>query len=1126
MEGPIAINTGPSDSSLWRDVCLASAWFDRARTQFSASTTAISSTSSSPSLSQINGQHQIITPNLELTSSSAEKALSLYQSCYRRVRKRSIRFAPPSAGTTTTSGTTPSPGSSSRKKLTGTTTMALQNSKSFTINLELRMAQILRFLALVHTTKNMHAPTVMDNEDAIANLDVAIKFHDSAVSLLVGVFDDTEGGDDDYAEEEADHAMGDTMGLAEGKEDMEPQGDMSASAISEDDSQGRGDFILLSIRVPYNAKLSEHFKSTSKTNDASASPAASITTTQTIKATFLLPSEDQRVRAIAVSLNALAQLHAKCGDDRAAMDAYREALEILRAATEEGRNDDEFDDDDGFMGGDEGWSEAYSGHSGVARRGGKSREGSLTPSRSEADLASTLMNVGNFHLRRDELDAALNAYSTVWALYTGNSMEGSISSHVHPSTPSSSGLSLPGLKKSPHFAPMAQSNSLGALVALNNLGIVHERRGELNDALSCHDHVRRVRIEILGKDHHDVANAFINLGNCHQRLQDWDNASRAYEEAILIYRKTLRQQQQSSNKTDNVVESLGESRLYRSLAGALRNSGTCFWKQRQLSESMVRLHEAVEMEQETISCLLKSGTMASGYYEGVQQSNESMAQLLGFLGCLYMEEQHTQMKLESFDCAEDAFKKAIEIYRNLGYSEHHPSFVWARKNLDVVMMMAERHRNPPPPPSTPPPVKRRTPPPTISNADEVDSVDLDEIVASKDDEDSVFSGVEDDVDSKELDEFLSSSSQNDEREVQPAPRPNSTLVDATANHEHIPSFDGMCYHSFTRLVFSRMIDFVRNLLFLFLFFTEEVDLDEGFGNIEIVSGEGEADLQISKPKALSYEHRNNSTSLFSEHSQQDRQVSLHSNNDNLNYYEENVRTQKVHYGNESIEAGRALVELAQHYWERNDRVTATELFTEAHAVFQKMLGDCKEVAMILKALGDINKDDGKPDAAKHLYMEALEIELDVHGHYLPQTLNAIGVLCLEEDDFRSAMEYHRRALQIQKKKSTSSTPPQSKYEMYETLVRIGNVYYSERNNLTNIRSKGVDYKEFIQSGFLGWIANAHEMRGEYVTALQFYEESLQISMIKDTKESKKETALTLNRLGSLSRELGRYDEVS
>jgi hypothetical protein len=79
------------------------------------------------------------------------------------------------------------------------------------------------------------------------------------------------------------------------------------------------------------------------------------------------------------------------------------------------------------------------------------------------------------------------------------------------------------------------------------------------------------------------------------------------------------------------------------------------------------------------------------------------------------------------------------------------------------------------------------------------------------------------------------------------------------------------------------------------------------------------------------------------------------------------------------------------------------------------------------------------------------------------------------------MDFHRKALQIQKK---SDPGGRSKYETYETLVNIGNVYYSERNNFSNIRSNGVDYREFIESGFLSWIALAHDTRGEYVKSIQ------------------------------------------
>lgn len=193
----------------------------------------------------------------------------------------------------------------------------------------------------------------------------------------------------------------------------------------------------------------------------------------------------------------------------------------------------------------------------------------------------------------------------------------------------------------------------------------------------------------------------------------------------------------------------------------------------------------------------------------------------------------------------------------------------------------------------------------------------------------------------------------------------------------------------------------------------------------------------------------------------------------------------------NLDAARAFVTSAEDLWKKGDRSAATEHFTIAHSMYIAQLGDednIKEVAMVLKKLGDLNQEDGALDAAMELYSEALEMELTAHGQHLPQTLNAAGVVCLRQDDFRSAMDFHRRALQIQKKSQgvggAGDAGGQSKYDTYETLVNIGNVYYSERNNFSNIRSNGVDYREFIESGFLSWIALAHDMRGEYVKSIQ------------------------------------------
>jgi tetratricopeptide (TPR) repeat protein len=276
----------------------------------------------------------------------------------------------------------------------------------------------------------------------------------------------------------------------------------------------------------------------------------------------------------------------------------------------------------------------------------------------------------------------------------------------------------------------------------------------------------------------------------------------------------------------------------------------------------------------------------------------------------------------------------------------------------------------------------------------------------------------------------------------------------------------------------------------------------------------EVNFGVNSP--LSSKHRNISYTSFTE--TPDRNEGMEREEE----LRDELNKSYEHHGDASAEVARAHIALAEAFWQSGNRVSATEHYTIAHSIFEYKLGDSESCAVVLKALGDLNKEDQKYEAANELYAEAMEIEMSIHGHCLPSTLNAAGQVCLLEDDFRAAMEYHRRALQIQQQKSLEGG---NKFEIYETLVLIGNVYYSERNNLSNIRSKGVDYKDFIELGFLGTIAHAHDMRGEYSKACQFYEESLQCNVSKKRKESKRETALTLNRLGSLNRELGRYEEV-
>lgn len=249
--------------------------------------------------------------------------------------------------------------------------------------------------------------------------------------------------------------------------------------------------------------------------------------------------------------------------------------------------------------------------------------------------------------------------------------------------------------------------------------------------------------------------------------------------------------------------------------------------------------------------------------------------------------------------------------------------------------------------------------------------------------------------------------------------------------------------------------------------SEEVDFDiEGVD--EVAQSDPKHNIVKAQPNVegantpLSNDHRNISSSWLNEqgHEHKGPQHTQHED-DNMDERLSQLQLQTASDEGESVEAAHAHCSLAEHFWEKGDRVAATEHYTEAHSIYTSQLGDSsREVAMVLKKLGDLNQEDDILDTAKELYMEALEMEFAVLGEYLPQTLNAAGASCLKQDDFRSAWDFHRRALQIQKRLQGGGGGGggQNKYEMYETYVLIGNVYYGERNNFSNIRSNGVDYQ--------------------------------------------------------------------
>ena len=97
------------------------------------------------------------------------------------------------------------------------------------------------------------------------------------------------------------------------------------------------------------------------------------------------------------------------------------------------------------------------------------------------------------------------------------------------------------------------------------------------------------------------------------------------------------------------------------------------------------------MEEDIISVLLPNSTTCSTLSEtttdqsaAVNRAKESKAQLLGLLGCLYLECKDDGRI--SLDKSAESFRYMIDTYHGMGHTddESHLKIVWVKHNLNIV----------------------------------------------------------------------------------------------------------------------------------------------------------------------------------------------------------------------------------------------------------------------------------------------------------------------------------------------------------------------------------------------------------------------------------------------------------
>ena len=75
--------------------------------------------------------------------------------------------------------------------------------------------------------------------------------------------------------------------------------------------------------------------------------------------------------------------------------------------------------------------------------------------------------------------------------------------------------------------------------SFNNIGVVYEKKGELENALVQHQKALEIRTRVFGSDHPDVAKSIKNIGIVYHNKGDRAAATEMYTKAYHIFLKKL-----------------------------------------------------------------------------------------------------------------------------------------------------------------------------------------------------------------------------------------------------------------------------------------------------------------------------------------------------------------------------------------------------------------------------------------------------------------------------------------------------------------------------------------------------------------------------------------------------------
>ncbi|CAF3651339.1 unnamed protein product [Rotaria socialis] len=165
------------------------------------------------------------------------------------------------------------------------------------------------------------------------------------------------------------------------------------------------------------------------------------------------------------------------------------------------------------------------------------------------------------------------------------------------------------------------------------------------------------------------------------------------------------------------------------------------------------------------------------------------------------------------------------------------------------------------------------------------------------------------------------------------------------------------------------------------------------------------------------------------------------------------------------------------------------------------------------------------DHAKEIYHVLLSLLPTTESSKMCHIYNELGIICDETGDYRLALAFYQKALEIQRKSSRSNH-----YSLSTVYNNIGEIqrelgdYFAAlscHQKTLSIKQKILSPHHLSLATTYNNLGLANQSLGEFATALEFYGKSLDIKR-KVLSPTHIDLAITYNNMGELQREMGKY----